>query len=78
MKRVMYAAVMLALLLVPGMGAAQEGKTPEMDSATAAMWAEWAKYANPVAEHKLMEKQVGQWTYVSKMWMDPNAPAEGV
>lgn len=75
MKRVMFTAVMVALLLAPGLAAAQESKAPEMDSAMAAMWAEWAKYADPVAEHKQMERQVGKWTYVSKMWMDPNAPA---
>ncbi len=64
----------LAVLCTSGLANAQDDNTPPMDSAMAAMMAEWAKYSTPGPQHKQMEKQLGKWTYVSTMWMDPSQP----
>lgn len=69
------ALALLTLMLMPAMAFAQAEKAPEMDSATAAMMAEWAKYMNPGPEHATMAKLAGKWTYVNTMWMDPTQPA---
>ena len=74
MNRKIAGAAFLALLLMPCLAIAQAEKAPEMDSATAAMMAEWAKYATPGAQHEMMAKSVGKWTVVTKMWMDPTQP----
>jgi len=34
----------------------------------------WMDYMTPGEQHKNMAKMVGDWTYTSKMWMDPNQP----
>jgi hypothetical protein len=65
----------ITLFVAPILAMAQEGKMPEMDSATAAMMTEWTKYATPGVEHQGMARAVGKWTYTSTMWMDPAAPA---
>jgi hypothetical protein len=73
MKRVLGVAL-VALALLPALAIAQEGKAPEMDSATAAMLAEWEKYATPGPEHARMAKEVGNWDVLTRMWMDPSQP----
>lgn len=74
MKRA-FGIALVALMLVPTMAIAEEGMAPAMDSATAAMMAEWAKYATPGPQHKTMAKSLGKWTYTNRMWMDPTQPA---
>lgn len=74
MKNRVFGMALIAVMLVPAMAVAQADKAPEMDSATAAMMAEWAKYAVPGAQHKTMAKSVGKWTVLTRMWMDPSQP----
>ena len=38
------------------------------------MMKKWMDYMTPGAMHEMMAKSVGEWTYVSKYWMDPSAP----
>lgn len=35
----------------------------------------WMDYMTPSEPHKNMAKMTGDWTYTSKMWMDPSQPA---
>lgn len=35
----------------------------------------WMDYMTPGENHKNMAKMSGDWTFTSKMWMDPNQPA---
>lgn len=69
-RRIIVLAV-AALLITPVMVSAQE----DAKMSDSAMMAEWAKYANPGPEHKMLAKGVGKWTLVTKMWMDPSQPA---
>ncbi len=39
------------------------------------MMAMMMELAKPGPNHKLLAKNVGNWTYQVKMWMDPSAPA---
>jgi hypothetical protein len=34
----------------------------------------WFDYMTPGDMHEMMAKSVGEWTYISKYWMDPSAP----
>jgi hypothetical protein len=34
----------------------------------------WMDYMTPGDMHEMMAKSVGEWTFVSKYWMDPSAP----
>jgi len=36
----------------------------------------WMDYMTPGKEHAQLAKDNGEWTYISKMWMDPNAPPQ--
>lgn len=38
------------------------------------MMKKWMDYMTPGEMHEMMVKSVGEWTYVSKYWMDPSAP----
>lgn len=38
------------------------------------MMKKWMDYMTPGDMHEMMAKSVGEWTYVSKWWMDPSAP----
>lgn len=38
------------------------------------MMQKWMDYMTPGDMHEMMAKSVGEWTYVSKYWMDPSAP----
>jgi hypothetical protein len=62
-----------ALVLAAGPVFAQEKGGAPADQE--AMMKKWAEYAAPGANHKVLEKMVGNWTYLNKSWMDPNAPA---
>lgn len=73
MRQILRIALVI-LMLVPALAVAQEGKAPGMDSATAAMMAEWEKYATPGPEHARMAKEVGTWDVLTRMWMDPSQP----
>ena len=38
------------------------------------MMKKWMDYMTPGDMHEMLAKSVGEWTYVSKYWMDPAAP----
>ena len=38
------------------------------------MMKKWMDYMTPGAMHEMLAKTVGEWTFVSKYWMDPSAP----
>jgi hypothetical protein len=38
------------------------------------MMKKWMDYMTPGDMHEMLAKSVGEWTYVSKYWMDPSAP----
>ena len=46
------------------------GQNGDMDAQMKA----WTAYMTPGNEHKQMEKSVGDWKVVTKMWMDPSQP----
>jgi hypothetical protein len=65
---------LLACLVLAVPAFAQESKPaaptmggPEMEA--------MAKAMTPGEPHKHLARQVGDWTFTSKMWMDPSAPA---
>ena len=68
------ALALAALSLAPIIAIAQEGQAPAMDSAMAAMMAEWEQYSTPGPEHQTMAKGVGTWNCTTTMWMDTTAP----
>ena len=39
-----------------------------------AMMQKWMDYMTPGDMHEMMAKSVGEWTYVSKYWMDQSTP----
>jgi hypothetical protein len=49
-----------------------EGMTPEQQ----AQMEQWMKYSQPDDHHKALEPFVGSWTYTSKFYMTPEAPAQ--
>lgn len=83
-------SLLLCGTLLCGFAWAQESAKPKDDKKSggqnaheggmdeAAMMEMWMKAASPGENHKLLESMVGDWTYVNKMWHnpDPNAPAE--
>lgn len=69
-RRIIVMAVAVFLVL-PVVASAQD----DAKMSDSAMMAEWAKYANPGPEHRMLAKGVGNWTIATKMWMDPSQPA---
>jgi hypothetical protein len=59
--------VILGLLLVVPSLADDQKKDDEQQK----MMAVWMAYATPGEGHKFLEKQVGEWEVVSKMWEKP-------
>lgn len=73
----------IATLLVVFLGVAsslalaQEPQAqPPMSAEQQAMMAAWQKAMTPGPQHKLLQTVVGEWSYTSKMWMDPAAPPQ--
>ena len=64
---------LLLVLLSPLAAVAQEG---EFDAA--AMQEAWEKAMSPGEPHQWLTKMVGEWTYETSMWMNPEAPPEKV
>lgn len=62
----------LAMTLVASVpGFAQD---PPASPSQEEMMKKWQEAATPGANHKALEKFVGNWTYTNRMWMDPSAP----
>ncbi|GLH65839.1 DUF1579 domain-containing protein [Geothrix edaphica] len=65
------ASMVMALPLL-----AQEAKEKKPTAAQQAMMEAWQKAATPGSNHKLLAGLTGQWTFATKMWMEPGAPPE--
>jgi len=66
-----------AAALAVGTASAQDKpaqQPPAMSAEQQAMMAAFEKAMTPGPEHKMLEAMAGEWTYTSKMWMDPAAP----
>jgi hypothetical protein len=57
-------------LTTPAFAQDKPGGAPSQEE----MMKMWEAAAAPGANHKDMEKFVGNWTYTNKVWMDPAAP----
>jgi hypothetical protein len=55
---------------------AQEAKEKTPTAAQQAMMEAWQKAATPGSNHKLLAGLTGQWTFATRMWMEPGAPPE--
>jgi len=55
---------------------AQEAKEKKPAPDQQAMMEAWQKAAAPGPNHKLLASLAGQWTFATKMWMQPGAPPE--
>jgi hypothetical protein len=77
MKGRWFISGLIALALVAGvtLAPAQEGQEMGGGADMAAMMKEWEKWSAPCPMHKHLEKLVGTWNAVTKMSMDPSAPA---
>ena len=64
----------LATLLAMPAATAFAADPPPADPGMDAMMEAMMKAGKPGAQHKQLEKYVGDWTYGIKMWMDPSAP----
>ncbi|HEY3270249.1 MAG TPA: DUF1579 domain-containing protein [Geothrix sp.] len=70
--RIMAAAsLVMALPLL-----AQEAKEKKPTAAQQAMMEAWQKAATPGSNHQLLAGLTGQWTFATKMWMEPGTPPE--
>jgi hypothetical protein len=65
----------LVFALLPALVGAQQ-EQPAMSPEAAAAQEAWMKAATPGPQHKVLEQFAGEWTYVSKAWMAPGAPAQ--
>jgi hypothetical protein len=65
------ASMVMALPLL-----AQEAKEKTPTAAQQAMMEAWQKAATPGSNHKLLAGLTGQWTFATRMWMEPAAPPE--
>lgn len=63
-----------AVALAAGPALAQDKPASQQHAEQEAMMAAFQKAMTPGAEHKMLEAMAGEWTYASKMWMDPAAP----
>lgn len=68
---VAWAATTLAIFALSGLAFAAESADSPSPEAVSKIMEEAGK---PVAEHKRLEPLVGEWTYTSKLWMDPAKP----
>jgi hypothetical protein len=55
---------------------AQEAKEKPLTTDQQAMMQAWQKASTPGPNHKLLASLTGQWTFTTKMWMEPGAPPE--
>jgi hypothetical protein len=67
--RLLVAASLLVVTLVPGTVEAQEADS-------AAMMAQWQAYMTPGPPHARLASVAGDWTWNSTFWMAPGAPEE--
>ena len=68
-KKAVYSLLVSFVLIFTGNIYAQE-EMPNQDE----MMKKWMDYMTPGDMHEMMAKSAGEWTYVSKWWMDPSAP----
>ena len=75
MKTRLFLILAALAVLVVAFAAVSFSDDKQMSEQEAQM-AEWMKYAQPDDHHKALEPFVGSWTYKSKFWMSPEAPAQ--
>ena len=71
LSRVLIGSLALALPLL-----AQETKAKAPTAEQQAMMQAWQKAATPGPNHKLLGSLTGEWTFATKMWMEPGASPE--
>ena len=71
LSRVLIGSLALTLPLL-----AQETKAKAPTAEQQAMMQAWQKAATPGPNHKLLGSLTGEWTFATKMWMEPGAPPE--
>ena len=71
LSRVLIGSLALTLPLL-----AQETKAKAPTAEQQAMMQAWQKAATPGPNHKLLGTLTGEWTFATKMWMEPGAPPE--
>lgn len=72
--KVVFTAVLLALLTTGGAGLAQEGELPP--GMTPEIMQAWAAAATPGAEHARLAEMAGHWTFTGTFMMVPGGPTE--
>ena len=72
MKNVAITLTMMVFLL--GSAGFSLSGQQAVDDQQKQMMEKWMKFATPGEPHKFLEKQVGEWEMVSKMWMKPGDP----
>ena len=53
---------------------AQETKAKAPTAEQQAMMQAWQKAATPGPNHQLLTSLAGEWTFTTKMWMEPGTP----
>ena len=71
LSRVLTGSLALTLPLL-----AQEAKEKAPTAEQQAMMQAWQKAATPGPNHKLLGSLTGEWTFATKMWMEPGTPPE--
>jgi hypothetical protein len=70
----LWAPLALGIALVTAASAAAQ--EVEMSAEEQAMMEKWAQNATPGEPHARLASQAGEWTWTSKWWKEPGAPAE--
>jgi hypothetical protein len=67
-------AIVSVAIALPLLAQVKKEKAPTADQQ--AMMAAWQKAATPGSNHKLLATLNGQWSFTTKMWMEPGAAPE--
>jgi len=68
-------ALLFASLAVPALAQEKKPAAPPMSKEQQAQMDAMMKAMTPGEPHKRLAELAGEWTFASKMWMDPSAPA---
>jgi hypothetical protein len=75
MKKIVFGFVMIVFLfgsVTPGL-LAQEKSVDEQQKK---MMEKWMQFATPGEPHRFLDKRVGEWDVVTRMWREPGAPPD--
>ncbi len=67
-------AIVSVVALAMPLTLAQEGE--EMSAEQQEMMQKWMAFMTPGEPHKMLTERVGNWTFTTKMWMQPGTPPE--